>query len=195
VNWKLIVFVALISFGAYQHFSNRPVFHGAGVLVSEQPIQERTREVEFKFNDYTIHPLQSFHIKARVLSTKHYPFGREADLAPVDLALGWGAMSDESVLNDIQISQSNRFYFWRVDNFHVPREVIETSSANMHMIPADSQIAEKLKSIKAGQLIDISGYLVEAKSADGWRWKSSLTRKDTGRGACELVYVKAISVT
>ena len=37
---------------------------------------------------------------------------RESDLAPVDLALGWGRMSDEAILKDIQISQSGRFYFW-----------------------------------------------------------------------------------
>jgi len=195
VNWKLIICFALIGYGAYQHFSNRPIIHGAGVLASQPPIQERTDGAEFKFDDYNIHPLQNFNIKARVLSTKHYTFGREADLAPVDLALGWGVMSDDSVLKDIQISQSNRFYYWRVDAFPVPRELIETSSANMHMIPADSQIEKTLKSIKAGQLVTISGYLVEAKSADGWRWKSSLTRNDTGNGACELVYVKAISVT
>ncbi len=28
----------------------------------------------------------------------------------------------------------------------------------------------------------------------GWRWKSSLTRKDTGNGACELVWVKQMKV-
>lgn len=38
--------------------------------------------------DYTIPPLQSFEIEARVLSTTRYFVVREAALAPVDLALG-----------------------------------------------------------------------------------------------------------
>ena len=194
MNWKLIIFLALISYGAYQHFSNRPITHAAGVLASQQPLQNKASQSQFELNGYTLEPLQNFEIKARVLSAEHYTFDREADLAPVDLALGWGAMSDEAVLKQIRISQSGRFYFWHVDNFPVPREVIETSSANMHMIPADSQIEKTLKSIKAGQLVTISGYLVEAKAADGWRWKSSLSRSDTGRGACELVYVKAVTI-
>jgi len=194
VNWKLIICLALIGYGAYHHFSNRPIAHHAGVLASQQPIQNSAHQSPFELKGYTIKPLENFEIKARVLSAEHYTFDREADLAPVDLALGWGAMSDEAVLKQIRISQSGRFYFWHVDSFPVPREVIETSSANMHMIPADSQIEKTLKSIKAGQLVSIRGYLVEAKSADGWHWKSSLTRSDTGNGACELVYVQAVSV-
>lgn len=194
MNWKLIIGISLIAYGAYQHFSNRPIAHVAGVLAGQQPIQNQINQSSFEFKGYQIKPLQSFEIKARVLSAEHYTFDREADLAPVDLALGWGAMSDEAVLKQIRISQSGRFYFWRVDSFPVPREVIESSSANMHMIPANSQIEQTLKSVKAAQLVSISGYLVEVKSADGWRWKSSLSRTDTGNGACELVYVNAITL-
>ena len=128
------------------------------------------------------------------MATKDYTFGREADLAPVDLALGWGAMSDEAVLSKISISQSNRFYYWRVDEFPIPRKEIEWQSANMHMIPADSQVEKILKSVRPGQVVKITGYLIEAKADDGWRWKSSLTREDTGAGACEVIFVKSLSV-
>lgn len=186
--------MALIGYGAYEHFANVPITHSNGILISQQPIQQHTNQTQFKLNSYSILPLQSFEIKARVLSAQHYTFDREANLAPVDLALGWGQMSDESVLKQIDISQTNRFYYWHVDSFPIPRKIIETSSANMHMIPANAAIEKMLKSIKAGQLVKISGYLVEATSSDGWHWKSSLTREDTGSGACELVYVKAVTI-
>jgi hypothetical protein len=39
----------------------------------------------------------------------------------------------------------------------------------------------------------VRGYLVEARGADGWRWRSSLTREDTGAGACELIWVESVS--
>jgi hypothetical protein len=74
------------------------------------------------------------------LSSERYSLGREADLSPVDLALGWGKMSDEAVLSKINITQSNRFYYWHVDAFPIPRREIEINSANMHMIPADDRI-------------------------------------------------------
>ena len=103
-------------------------------------------------------------------------------------------MSDNDVLKDISISQGGRFYYWRVNAFPIPREEIESHSANMHMIPADVEVRKALQNIRVGNVVRLHGYLVEAKTADGWRWKSSLTREDTGRGACELVLVQSVEV-
>lgn len=100
-------------------------------------------------------------------------------------------MSDESILKDVKISQSNLFYFWHVDDFMIPREEIKQHSANMHMIPADDAMEKTLNSMRVGQVVKIKGYLVEAVSS---HWRSSLTRNDTGAGACELILVKSISV-
>jgi hypothetical protein len=168
--------------------------HGSGIIASQSPVQSSTSQTNFILNGYKITPLDSFEIEARVLAAEHYSLGREADLSPVDLALGWGKMSDEAILSKINISQSNRFYYWHVDEFPIPRREIETQSANMHMIPADAEIEKSLKSIRPGQVVKLSGYLVEANASDGWHWKSSLTREDTGNGACELVYVKSVMV-
>jgi hypothetical protein len=195
VNWKLFIFLALISYGAYQHFSHQPIVQGNGIIANQQPIQNSTNQSNFSHNGYKITPLESFEIEARVLSTEHYSLGREADLSPVDLALGWGKMSDEAVLNKINITQSNRFYYWHVDEFPISRREIETQSANMHMIPADSKIEETLQAVRPGQMVKLSGYLVQVNASDGWHWKSSLTREDTGNGACEVVYVKALVVS
>ncbi len=195
MNWKLIFFVALISYGAYQHFSQRPVTHGNGVIASHQPTQNSISHASFTLNGYSITPLKSFEMEARVLSAKSYSIGREADLSPIDLALGWGAMSDETILSKIDISQSNRFYYWHVDEFPIPHREIELNSANMHMIPADGRIERMLKSVRPGEVVRFSGYLVQVNASDGWHWKSSLTREDTGNGACEVVYVKELVVS
>jgi hypothetical protein len=102
-------------------------------------------------------------------------------------------MADPAVLQKVSISQSNRFYYWHVDDFPIPRRDIETHSANMHMVPATAAVERTLKSLRSGQQIKISGYLIEVRAPDGWRWKSSLTREDTGAGACELVWVENIA--
>jgi hypothetical protein len=194
-NWKLLALIALITWGAYSHWQQRPVLRGPGITASTQPDQRApTTSAALTLNGYQIVPLADFSIEARVLSTKHYKIGREADLAPVDLALGWGHMSDEAVLARIEISQSGRFYFWRTDEFPIPREEIETHSANMHMVPADQLIERQLEQVRPGQVVTISGQLIEAQASDGWRWRSSLTREDTGNGACELVLVRSLVV-
>lgn len=195
MNWKLIFFVTLISYGAYQHFSQRPVTHGNGVIASQQPTQNSISQTSFTLNGYSITPLKSFEMEARVLSARRYSIGREADLSPIDLTLGWGPMSDEAVLSKVDISQSNRFYYWHVDEFPIPRREIEMNSANMHMIPADGRIEKMLKSVRPGEVVRFSGYLVQVNASDGWHWKSSLTREDTGNGACEVVYVKELVVS
>lgn len=194
MGWKPVAFVLLIAYGAYHHFSQRQVDIPAGALVKTLPQQTSAQTSAFTFKSYTLTPMADFALQARVLAKEHYTFDRGADLAPVDLALGWGPMSDSQVLSQISISQSNRFYFWHVDAFPIPRRAIETHSANMHMIPANAEIAAQLKSLRVGQTIQLQGYLVHANAADGFNWKSSLTREDTGAGACELVYINTLIV-
>ena len=144
--------------------------------------------------DATLEPLAKFALTARVLSRENYKFDDGAALSPTDLALGWGRMSDSDVLSNIDIHQGVRFYTWSVKQFPIPRREIETSSANMHMIPANDEVARVLKRVRVGDLVTLDGLLVEADRPGGWRWRSSLTRGDTGPGACELVYVEDLAI-
>ncbi len=195
VSWARLLFIFLIAYGAFHYFTQREIAHVPGMLVSEAPYQGSAGSAPLKLiHGFEITPLASFSVHARVLGREDYYFGREAELSPLDLALGWGRMSDEAVLKDISISQGNRFYYWRVNTFPIPREEIESHSANMHMIPADDSVRKSLQSIRVGNVVRLHGYLVEAKTADGWRWKSSLTREDTGFGACELMLVESVEI-
>jgi len=146
----------------------------------------------FRVEGHTITPLQSFELEARVLGREDYRLDRGAKLSPTDLALGWGPMADPSVLSSVDISQSNRWYRWRVESFPIPRREIETHSANMHMIPADETVAAALADIEPDQRIRLSGQLVRVEGDDGFRWVSSLSREDTGDGACELIWVEQL---
>ena len=138
-------------------------------------------------------PLAGFSVAARVLSRERYRHDREADFAPLDLALGWGRMRDEAVISRLHISQSGRWYrYWWTGDAPLPPEEIARSSANMHMIPSGPSVAAALDRIAAGDQVRIDGWLVEVDAADGWRWRSSLTRDDTGNGACEVIYVCAV---
>ncbi len=190
MKWRWLLILAL-SYGVYCAWQTRAVSHPPGILIESAPAQnDLTAAIgAVEQAGYRLTPLQSFALEARVLSVERYRFDRESQLAPVDLALGWGPMSDSAILADIDISQGGRFYHWHVDHFPIPRREIETHSANMHMIPATSTIERMLKSIRRGQLVKLAGYLVEARASDGWTWRSSLTREDVGAGACELILV------
>ncbi|MFZ6800496.1 hypothetical protein [Undibacterium sp. Di24W] len=197
-SWRWF-FVAVILIGGwyqYQQRAQKPIYHSNGVLVQRDPVQHMLDRGEiWQKDNYTIKALADFDIEARVLSKELYSSGREADLSPVDLALGWGSMSDSEVLSSLSISQRNRFYFYRWENQPPrPPSEIASHSANMHMIPANAQIEKTLKEVRSGQVIRLRGKLVAVSAPDGWRWQSSLTREDTGAGACELIRVESVEV-
>ncbi|KAJ0339544.1 hypothetical protein COL154_014213, partial [Colletotrichum chrysophilum] len=146
------------------------------------------------FNGYEITPLASFGLEARVLSREDYWLDRESDLAPTDLALGWEQMADPNILSQIKVNQSNRWYHWSVRHFPIPRRRIETESANMHMIPANDDVAAHIDMVKTGQIIALKGWLIRADAPDGWHWQSSLSRRDVGAHACEVIYVTQFEV-
>jgi hypothetical protein len=192
---KLLIAAALllVLLGVLTHRQHRSPQPEPGVLAAEPPAQvDLDHGAQLQRGDVTLTTRAHFDITARVLSRKDYSGGADARLIPTDLALGWGRMSDSDVLAKIDISQSGRFYYWHVKEFPIPRREIETSSANMHMIPANEDVKRQLEQVRQGELVRITGFLVEARRADGWRWKTSLTRDDTGAGACELIYVERI---
>lgn len=195
-NGRTWFLCALLLLAGWWWWSKRPIVRADGVLAPDVPLQTRfdTQPPAIAFKDATLHPLAGFSLTARVLSRDDYHFDAESDISPTDLAFGWGRMSDSAVLHDIDISQGGRFYYWRTKAFPIPRREIETHSANMHMVPADTMVAHELKRVRVGDVVSIEGMLVEADKANGWRWRSSLTRDDTGAGACELVYVQSLQI-
>jgi len=192
---KLLIILVVISFVWQLSTIERTAVLGPGVKAPDPPLQTTLSSLEeLKSGEYTITPLVKFHIRAKVLAKKRYYFDREADLSRIDLALGWEKMSDEDVLDRIKISQSDRWYLWSVKEFPISREEIETQSANMHMIPANDTVEDSIDSAKQGQIIELEGYLVRVEGNDNWYWQSSLSREDTGSGACELIFVTQFKI-
>ena len=130
-----------------------------------------------------------------VLSIESYRFGREADLSPLDFALGWGPMSDPAVLQELEISQGNRWYQYRwKGNPPIEPAQIAKHSANTHLIPASDDVRRTLAKVEKGSVVRLAGSLVNVEHPDGWRWRSSTSRDDTGGGSCELLWVTEASV-
>lgn len=190
------VLLALSALGFWQWAGQRPIDRPSGILVREAPRQEHLEPgaAAFTHQDYQITPLARFSLTARVLSYARYRWDAGSALSPVDLALGWQAMSDSDVLSHLSIEQSHRWYTYRWEGEPpLDPHTIAVSSANMHMIPARADVARRLERLRRGHVVTLRGYLVEARRADGWFWRSSLTRDDQGAGACELVWVEDLS--
>ena len=164
--------------------------HPHGLLAENPPKQTPLLQPKtWDLDDFHFVALANFELKAKVLGKERYRFGTEAEISPYDLALGWGQMSNQEIVDKIDISQRSRWFFWKVESYPIPKEEIEVSAANMHIIPANDEIRDELDDILVGEIIFLKGYLVAIIKNDGWRWKSSLSRTDTGNGACEVVWV------
>lgn len=148
----------------------------------------------FRLQDANVIPLAGFSLQARVLSRENYSMDAGAGFSPVDLALGWGPMANPAIDEQLHVSQSGRWYNYRWDSGGPPLPLAEiiNHSANMHMVPADATIADALDDVSAGDVVRVHGWLIRIERDGGWRWQSSLTREDSGGGACELVYVCAV---
>ena len=190
----LLLSIALLAFGGLRWAMHRPVAHAAGVLVDAAPRQtDPSDRSVVQHGDYALQPLADFDIEARVLSRADYSFDAGAALSPTDLALGWGRMSDTAVIDALDIDQSVRYftYRWR-DAPPIPPAEIVRSATNLHAIPTDAATARALARVRVGDVVELRGRLVEASRADGWHWRSSLSREDSGAGACELMLVESI---
>jgi len=191
----LAVIALIIIVLIYFFYPETVVTYPAGVTAPDQPKQTNITEVrEWSLDDFRFKALADYQIKARVLSRNNFSVGKESEISPFDLALGWGQMSDQIIIDKIDISQSNRWYRWKADVLPIPAKEISLTSANVHIIPKDEKIEDKFDEVYKGSLIEMKGYLVEVTTTDGWRWKSSLKRDDTAGGSCELFWVEELVI-
>ncbi len=176
-----------------------PRHPAAGVAAPEYPQQTDLTAGAQQWQmagGYQVNALADYRLHARVLGVTRYRYDAGAAIAPVDLALGWGAMSDWSVYGQLDIAQRGRYYLyhWGAQGPPIPAGEIITHSANNHIIPADEEVSRALGQVRLHDLIWMEGQLVEVHGPGGFRWRSSLTRTDTGGGACELFRVTRLAI-
>ncbi len=195
-GWAKAAALAFVTWSAWHAWRDRAADAPPGVLAPTDPVQsEIAGEPPRVRGDWTLRPRARYVITARVLSRETYAWDAFASAAPVDLALGWGPMSDSAVLAPLEITQGARFYGvrWRGDP-PAPPELLLSHSANVHTIPADRAIERRLRALRAGQVVRLEGVLVDGARADGATFSTSLTRTDTGAGACEVLLVERLEV-
>lgn len=189
---KALLFLAVL-FGCWMCARPAPAGHWQGRPGIEPVQTAQALPAAWTRDGYTFQPLARFAVKAVVLARERYRNDPGAKLAPVDLALGWGPMSEAAVINGLRITQDHRWYNYSWSGSPpIAPDVIARSSANMHMIPAAPAVRDALLRVKRHELVELSGYLVEIRREDGWHWRSSTTRDDTGGGACEVVWVDGV---
>jgi hypothetical protein len=186
--------VALIA--VWQLVTSGPIDRAPGEIAADEPLQSQLEAPQaLTRGDFQVLPQAQFSAEVRVLSRERYRLGPLADVSPLDIAVGWGPMSDSTVLASIDISQGNRFYYWHYDaEPPITRQDIVSHSANWHLIPADDGVWSQLRGLRVGDVVKLDGMLVNLENPGVGSFKTSLRRDDAGAGACEILYVRSASI-
>lgn len=190
--WKPALAIVACCGGVAGLLSGRPIARSAGVLVDQEPLQTLISAAPFGVGEFELTPRARYDITARVLATEPYRMDGGAKLSPIDFAVGWGPMSDTAVLDHFRITQGARFFTLYPDESAIDLATALLGSANMHLIPATAGVTTQLEATRVGSVVRMQGFLVNATGPNGYTWNSSLSRTDTGAGACELFYVESI---
>jgi len=193
----LLFFVAFLG-GVNWWLYERPVSRPPGVLATGEPRQEGLDPPpELEDRGYRFIRRARYDITARVLRREIYRIDGGAALAPVDVAVGWGPLSDSRIVDRLEFSQMGRFFYWKPKDpatFPLSPATLIAHSAQMHLIPATKELDRRLRKLRPGQIATLGGYLVDVRGPGGFMWNTSLRRDDTGDGACEIVWVETLEV-
>ena len=184
---------ALLTLGVIGYLIARPVRYPAGMLVGVPPAQGAAGGLQpWALPDGTrVIPLASYEISARLLHRERYRFDAMADIAPVDFGVGWHRMSDQSVIDGFSFSNSGRYLSYTTASAE-EAAMCAGSACNMHMLPANERVRDRLLDLDQGEVFFAKGYLVSVERPGMNPWTSSLTRDDTGQGACEIMWIEEI---
>lgn len=197
--WRWIVLGILVLGGAMHWFVHRPIHYQPGVILApNDPIQTLLPEDQpsILYHDFELYPLAEYDIEGRAITITRYYLDEFSKVAPYDLGIGWGVMSEENNLQQYGYYQNGRWMMYDAPKKEpdVDRTTASSHASNMHLIPADNTVLQKIAGIRPGSIVHLQGYLVRIQQGSHVFAKSSLSRTDTGDGACEIMYVETITV-
>lgn len=186
-----IVILSLVA-AALAGCGEQTLSYGPGIKAPLEPRQTILPKEELAWENYRLTQRAEFALTAKLLSKRRYRWDELAGAAPWDFAVAWGPLSDEGLLNGTRIVQGGRLMYWHLYGLPIPLALIEQSSANLHLIPASPAVAEALSQVPRGAILTLEGRLVDVRLPDGRTIPTSLTRLDTGVGACEILRVESV---
>jgi hypothetical protein len=197
---------ALLAFALYNSPS-LPKSVAIASQLNQEPLQEVVASSPFTTEKngvtYTIEPSHRYEIYGLVVSKYNtdswWGWAHKAwndHINVTDLCVVWGSNALSGAYHDLSFSSGQ----WTCN--------VETSSttawqafdinkiSNNHLLTDDPQLAKKLKGIRIGDQIHLTGHLSSYKHAvgNGFARGTSTIRTDTGNGACETIFVSEVNV-
>jgi hypothetical protein len=201
-GWVLgALLLASVAGGVRWFLYEREVGHPGGILAPTEPAITLGIDAApwIDAHGFRYRALGRLDGRVVVVSRTNYTLGEFAHLAPTDLAIVWGPLSDPQAYGQLAFDQRGSPFAGR---YVVPeirrgtplsqrptREIQAYLLANLthvHTIAADHEIAARLAGIRPGQVVHLSGILVDVTAPDGTRYTSSVALHDYD---CEVAWI------
>ncbi len=182
--------------------ASQPVAAPPRLDPSARPLQRDLPQPEFfsLVRDDIAHRITKvaeYTVTGIIVGIETYSSDRGAALAPCDIALVFGEMVTRQAWRNINWSQSGRWYWWSYDVDDVPggNDFIVANSSNNHILPADTRVADAVRRLDEGGTIRLTGFLIDIEETgvpNGFIWRTSRSRTDTGDGSCEIIWLTGV---
>jgi hypothetical protein len=192
---RTVLSFGLIVLALWFYNAVRPVPQPPGVLAADAPqIEPLAGKPEvFERNEHVLTALAHFSAQARVLSVKRYGDGA-SKVAPLDVALGWGPMSDSATLKVVDVAQTERRVVFQSFDPKLPDEQVRNYVLNLHVVAADPELEKRLGELRRGNVVRMEGWLVEAVAGEGWRWRGD-AREAAPKMPATLLWLQKLDVS
>jgi hypothetical protein len=194
MSLRTVLTFALLLLGLWFYDAMRPVSQPPGVLAPNAPQVEPVtgKPPVFEHNEHVLTALAHFSAHARILSLDRYG-DRAAQVAPLDMALGWGPLSDSATLAGIDVAQHERGVLYQSFDPKLPDAQAGAFLLNLHVVAADPELQKRLRELRSGNVVRLKGWLVEAVGGDGWRWRGK-PRADDPAMPGTVLWLEALEV-
>ncbi|MGY6276892.1 hypothetical protein [Methylomonas sp. MgM2] len=197
-------FIVCASVAGVLHFYKddwpEPDYYDMSLL--SPPVQSETDRESFSIEanrlKYTIHPKFDYDLQGVVVSysdadelTNIWHYKRWQDFINVrDLCVIWGKNVESGIYKNMKF-RSDSWTCWAAWPDQATGAAFKMNAlSNNHIVANYDAVKKALMQAETGDLIHIKGILAEyVNHAAGYTRGTSVTREDTGQGACETIYV------
>lgn len=200
------VCTALLAAGLY-NYTALPDVKALRAELSDEPRQQSVMQPAFTKAvgcvTYTIEPSHRYEIYGMVVS-KHnadtwwdYIHAATNDnLNVTDLCVVWGSNALGGAYQKLSFSSGQWTCHWQTSSDEAWRAFDANKISNNHILTDDALLAKKLRNVRIGDQIHITGQLASYKHQAGQSFSraTSTVRTDTGNGACETIFVDEVNI-
>ena len=169
------------------------------------PLQRETALKPFDFeyakSSYVIEPLAEYDISGLIV-THNDPGGwgdiyhDDSSVDFRDLCLIWGSNLNSVIFENFEFWSEPWTCNARTYSDAAVQAFDLSALGNNHLLSADQEVQQTINSARIGDQIHLKGLLIDyyPPGMKEYGRRSSLTRDDTGNGACEVMYVQSAEI-